>query len=73
MALQYILTIQDENKAAFLTQLLSNVDGIVFTPYPERKKMTGYEKAMDDIAHGRVSEYNSIDDMFSKLGIECTE
>ena len=31
--------------------------------------MAGIEDAMDDIRHGRVTEYESADDMFEKLGI----
>lgn len=31
--------------------------------------MAGIEEAMDDIRHGRVTEYKSADDMFGKLGI----
>lgn len=32
-------------------------------------KKTDYEQAMDDIKHGRITEYDSVDDMFQKLGI----
>ena len=31
--------------------------------------MAGIEEAMDDICHGRVTEYESADDMFEKLGM----
>lgn len=31
--------------------------------------MAGIEDAMEDIRHGRVTEYKSADDMFEKLGI----
>ena len=31
--------------------------------------MAGIEEAMDDIRHGRVTEYESADDMFEKMGI----
>ena len=33
--------------------------------------MAGIEEAMDDICHGRVTEYESADDMFEKLGMSC--
>ena len=32
-------------------------------------KKTGIEEAMDDIRHGRVTEYKNADDMFDELGI----
>lgn len=31
-------------------------------------EMAGIEEAMDDIRHGRVTEYKSADDMFEKQG-----
>ena len=35
----------------------------------DKSVMAGIEEAMDDIRHGRVTEYKSADDMFEKLGI----
>lgn len=32
--------------------------------------MAGIEEAMDDIRHGRVTKYESADDMFEKLGMQ---
>ncbi len=29
----------------------------------------GFKEAMDDVKHGRVSEYNSVDELFQDLGI----
>lgn len=31
--------------------------------------MAGIEEAMDDIRHGRVTKYESADDMFEELGM----
>ena len=43
--------------------------GVVIVPN-HQKSMSGIEEeAMDDIRHGRVTEYESVDDMFEKLGI----
>ena len=33
-------------------------------------KTAGFREAMDDIEHGRVSTYDSVDDLFKELGIE---
>lgn len=35
----------------------------------DNSEMAGIEEAMDDILHGRVTGYDSADDMFEKLGI----
>ena len=32
--------------------------------------MAGIEEAMDDIRHGRVTKYESADDMFEELGMQ---
>ena len=44
------------------------MDGVSVVPARRRSK-TGMEEALDDIRHGRVTEYKSADDMFEKLGI----
>ena len=41
---------------------------IVILPTHKNKK-SGIEEAMDDIRHGRVTEYKDADEMFEKLGI----
>lgn len=35
----------------------------------KKVKKTDYEKSLDDIKHGRITEYASVDEMFQKLGI----
>lgn len=32
-------------------------------------KTAGYREAMDDVKHGRVTTYDSVDDLFKELGI----
>ena len=32
-------------------------------------KTAGYKAAMDDVKNGRVTEYDSVEDLFQKLGI----
>jgi len=49
-------------------QVLESMNGVVIIPN-HQKSMPGIEEAMDDIRHGRVTEYKSADDMFEKLGI----
>lgn len=62
------LTIRVENKSvlAKLKKVLESMKGVVIVP---NHKKTGIEEAMDDIRHGRVTEYKNADDMFDKLGI----
>lgn len=62
------LTIQVEDRSvlAELKKVLESMKGVVIVP---NHKKTGIEGAMDDIRHGRVTEYKNADDMFDKLGI----
>ena len=62
------LTIQVEDRSvlAELKKVLESMKGVVIVPNHNK---TGIEEAMDDIRHGRVTEYKNADDMFDKLGI----
>ena len=33
-------------------------------------KTAGFKEAMEDVKHGRVTMYDSVDDLFKELGIE---
>ena len=33
-------------------------------------KTAGFREAMDDVTHGRVTTYDSVDDLFKELGID---
>ncbi|MDD5990214.1 MAG: hypothetical protein PUC34_02985 [Paludibacteraceae bacterium] len=33
-------------------------------------KTAGFKEAMEDVKHGRVTRYDSVDDLFKELGIE---
>ena len=57
------ITIQVE-----LIKVLKSMNGVVILPTHKNKK-SGMEEAMDDIRHGRVTEYKDADEMFEKLGI----
>ncbi|MBQ6063578.1 MAG: hypothetical protein IJK87_08095 [Prevotella sp.] len=34
-----------------------------------RRKMSAYERSLDDVANGRINEYSSADEFFKKMGI----
>lgn len=61
---------EDRSVLAKLKRLLESMKGVVIVP---NHKKTGIEEAMDDIRHGRVTEYKNADDMFDKLGIQSTQ
>lgn len=64
--------------AAFLRRQSRNMGWkitTVRTPRIEQAKKfdimqtAGFKEAMDDVKHGRITEYASTEDMFDKLGI----
>lgn len=57
---------EDRSVLAKLKRLLESMKGVVIVP---NHKKTGIEEAIDDIRHGRVTEYKNADDMFDKMGI----
>jgi inorganic diphosphatase len=64
------ITIQVESRSVMsgLKKVLQSMNGVVIVP-TKRKKKKGIEEAMDDIRCGRVTKYESAEDMFDKLGI----
>ena len=64
------IRVEDRSVLAKLKRLLESMKGVVIVP---NHKKTGIEEAMDDIRHGRVTEYKNADDMFDKLGIQSTQ
>lgn len=61
---------EDRSVLTKLKRLLESMKGVVIVP---NHKKTGIEEAMDDIRHGRVTEYKNADDMFDKLGIQSAQ
>lgn len=61
---------EDRSVLAEFKKVLESMKGVVIVP---NHKKTGIEEAMDDIRHGRVTEYKNADDMFDKLGIQSTQ
>ena len=49
--------------------LKSLVKRMRWTVHKTTPRRTAYEQALDDKAHGRVNEYASANEMFTKLGI----
>lgn len=50
---------------AFLRKLATNMGWTI----PRKKRMTGIERAMEDVRQGRVTTYDSVDDFFKEMGI----
>lgn len=66
MAQTITITVEDSKTMTALRKILSQMSGVTIS---KPKRMTGYERAMDDIKNGRVTRYNSIDELYEELGI----
>ena len=73
-----VLDVQDESLLTQIKkacQLLKGVTSVKVQRKPKAKndditKTAGYKEAMDDIKHGRMYTYDSVDQLFEELGIK---
>ncbi len=65
---QLVVSVTDPSLVNKLRNAIKMLNGVGSISVLKPKK-TEYEQALDDIRHGRVTEYKSAEDMFEKLGI----
>lgn len=66
---QFTLTINDPKDVSLIKKLLAKFEGVTLKKTASKRK-TGLDEALEDVAAGRVTCYDSVDDMFKELGIE---
>ena len=69
-----VLQVSDESLVTKVKQACKMLMGVASVKVQKPKeyditKTAGYKEAMDDVKHGRVTEYDSVEDLFQKLGI----
>ena len=72
-----VLDVQDESLLTQIKkacQLLKGVASVKVLRKPKAKneditQTAGYKEAMDDIKHGRVTEYASLKDFYKEMGL----
>ena len=72
-----VLDVQDESLLMQIKkacQLLKGVASVKVHKAPKARvdditKTAGYKEAMDDIKHGRVTEYASLKDFYKEMGL----
>jgi hypothetical protein len=64
---QLILNIEDKSILPSLRKILSKLNGVTICKQKTRK--TGLEEAIKDMEAGRVTTYNSKDELFKDLGL----
>lgn len=65
---QLVVSVSDPSLLNKLKNAIKMLNGVSSISVLKPKK-TGLEEAMDDVRNGRITEYDSADDMFEKLGI----
>ncbi len=74
-----VLQVPDETLVPKVKQACKMLMGVVSvkTEHPKNKsvekfditKTAAFKEAIDDVKQGRITEYESVDDLFNKLGI----
>ena len=70
-----VLDVQDESLLTQIKKACQLLKGVASVRVHKTKnediaKTTGYKEAMEDIRLGRVSTYESVDQLFEELGIK---
>ncbi len=61
------LKVTDESLLPMLRKLFRSMEGVEMVTH--RRKKSGIEKALDDVKAGRVTEWDSPDQMFDALSL----
>ena len=71
-----VLQVEDESIVAKVKQACKMLMGVTSVKVQKTSqrvdditKTADYKAAMDDVKHGRVTEYDSVEDLFEKLGV----
>ncbi len=63
---QITLTISDPRDASLIKKLLAKFDSVTISK-PMRKRKTGLDEALEDVAAGRVTHCESVEDFFKEM------
>lgn len=63
---QITLTISDPKDASLIRKILAKFDSVTISK-PTRKRKTGLDEALEDVAAGRVFHAENVDDLFAQL------
>ena len=71
-----VLQVEDESLVAKVKQACKMLMGVTSVKVQKTSqrvdditKTADYKAAMDDVKHGLVTEYDSVEDLFEKLGV----
>ena len=69
-----VLNVPDESLVSKVKQVCKMLQGVASVRVHKTKneditKTAGYKEAMDDVKHGRVTEYASLKDFYKEMGL----
>ena len=69
-----VLDVQDESLVSQIKKACQLLKGVASVKVHKTKneditKTAGYKEAMDDVKHGRVTEYVSLKDFYKEMGL----
>ena len=67
---QMIVTFDDVSVMQQVKKTLALVKGVKSISMPRKKRMCGLDRALKDVEEGRVTRWNSVDEMFEHLSKE---
>lgn len=65
---QLTLTISDPKDATLIKKLLAKFNSVTIKQSRPKRK-TGLDEALEDVAAGRTSRYDSVNDFFQEMGL----
>ena len=65
---QITINIEDKSILPHLKKILNAIDCVSIAK-PEKKRKTGLDEAYEDVRAGRISHFESADEMFKAFGI----
>ena len=67
---QMIVTFDDVSVMQQVKKTLALVRGVKSVSMPRKKRVCGLDRALKDVEEGRVTRWNSVEEMFEALGKE---
>ena len=66
---QLTINIEDKTILPHLKKILNAIDGVSIAKPEKKKRVSGLAEAYADIKAGRITRYNSAEEMFKAFGI----
>ncbi|MBR1935879.1 MAG: hypothetical protein IJ835_07515 [Muribaculaceae bacterium] len=64
---QILVNVEDMSLFNNIKRSISMIKGVGKVVVPRRKKLSGYERSLRDLDAGRVSEYDSLDELINEI------